>query len=66
MATGTIQLRIVLSNRKAIRALAYITQHLREEASDRPWDTEARRLASAALYALKHLKPISEREYKER
>lgn len=56
MKTVTFQVRLVIENRKALRALQTAAQALGDVGDDLAWRPEIKRAAKALDYACKHLK----------
>lgn len=57
---GTLTFKVVIKNKRALRALARVAEFVEDQAEDRPWDEDLQRTRRAARYAIKHLKPTLE------
>ena len=51
----TVQVHLVLTNKRALHALTVIVNAIAEMAEGREWDPEAQRTLRAARYAYNHL-----------
>lgn len=59
---GTIRVRLVITNRKAIRALGDAIELAEELTECAPWSPEAKRLLRRLLYLKRHLDVTTEGE----
>ena len=52
----TVEVRIILKNRRALRALMAVVRCLDDVLEDMPWRDDVKRACRAARYAVKNLK----------
>lgn len=55
MAADVIQVRLVLKNKKAIKAMAFVTETLEELQEDFPYRPEIKKAIKAMIYAVRSL-----------
>ena len=55
MANVTVELRVVIVNRKALRALRKVAEVLDDVGEDMPWRDDVVEAKKAMAYAVKHL-----------
>jgi len=57
-----VTVRMTISNRKALRAMARAMELAAEHADSNEWDADAQELYKALKYAAKHLRPLIEKK----
>ena len=55
MAEKSIRLKVILINRKAVRALGFAADVLEDITEDMPWRPDAKKAARALRYAVRRL-----------
>lgn len=56
MTSLSCKLRLVFANRKAVHAMAYAIQEVRDMRESQPWNPELRKIKKALRYAVRNMK----------
>lgn len=62
MASATVRIKVVVTNEKALRALAFAAEQMKDIAEDMPWRDDAQEAWKALRYAARHIAMVEDRE----
>lgn len=60
MAYANLRVKVVVTNKKALRALAVAAENMREIAEDMPWREDAQTAWKALQYVARHIAMTSD------